>query len=165
MPFADPELIEPTIHCFARCYWCKRLVPLQANDDGLVLDERPCPGCGTQLTEARILDSFVENFLHTSAITSANKFISFDLAVVPFMVVSLLITYMEYPLSVRVINLLVYHAPIALCIRWFKRYWYDVRFDDDDYLEAVSRMRKLLILWSVANTVNWCFILLQWLTA
>ena len=162
MTFADPELLDPEIHCFARCYWCKNLVPLQANDDGLVFDDRACPRCGVQLTEARLRESFVEHFLHTAAVTSANKFIALDLAVVPFMVVSLLITYMEYPVWIRTINLLFYHTPVVLCIRWLKRYWYDVRFADEEYLEAVSRMKRLLVLWSVANAVNWAFILIQW---
>lgn len=164
MKFADPELLDPHIHCFARCSWCKNLLPLKADDDGeLNFNGRPCPRCGVQLTEAGLRDSFVENFLHTAAITSANKFISFDLAVIPFMAVSILVAYMEYPLWVRVINLLLYHGPIILSLQWLKRYWYDVRFDDEEYLGAVTQIKKLLILWTAANAVNWTFILLQWL--
>jgi methylphosphotriester-DNA--protein-cysteine methyltransferase len=84
MSFADPEPLSPEIHCFARCYRCKNLVRIQENENGLSFEERPCPRCGVELSEATLRESFVEQFLNTAAITSANKFISLDLAVVPF---------------------------------------------------------------------------------
>ena len=162
MTFADPELLNPSVHCFARCHWCKNLVPILKNEGELVFGERQCPKCGVELSETRLRESFSEHFLHTSAITSANKFVSFDLAVIPFMIVSILITYMEYPIWIRAINLVAYHTPIVLCVRWLKAYWFDIRFEDEEYLEAVSRIKKLLILWSAANLLNWGFIVVQW---
>ena len=88
MRFSDPELLNPVVHCFARCHWCKNLVPIKSAEDGsLVLDEQPCPKCGAELSDSQIFHRFLENLYHTGAITSANKFISFDLAVIPFMVV------------------------------------------------------------------------------
>ncbi|HUR98527.1 MAG TPA: hypothetical protein VMZ26_10730 [Pyrinomonadaceae bacterium] len=99
--------------------------------------------------------------LHTSAIASANKFISFDLAVVPFMAVSVLVTYMEYPLSIRILNLALYHTPIVLCGKWFYRYWYRFRFGDTEYLDAVHMMKRISCLWVAANLINWAFIIAQ----
>ena len=122
MRFSDPELLNPVVHCFARCHWCKNLVPIKSAEDGsLVLDEQPCPKCGAEISDSQIFSTFLENLYHTGAITSANKFISFDLAVIPFMVVSILMTFMEFPLSVRILNLLLYHGPIVLCVQWFYR--------------------------------------------
>ena len=163
MRFSDPELLDPLVHCFARCNWCKNLVPIKAAEDGsLTLAEQPCPNCGVDLSENQILTSFAENFYHTGAIASANKFISFDLAVIPFMVVSILITFMEFPLWVRILNLLFYHGQLVLCIQWFYRYWYYARFTDDEYLEAAQRMKRVLFLWTAACLVNWIFITVQW---
>ncbi len=162
MTFSDPELLDPEVHCFARCYWCKKLVPIKGDDDGtLILEGRPCPNCGIELSEQRIQDTLFENLFHTWAVASANKFISFDLAIIPFMAVSILIAFMEFPLWARILNLLFYHAPIVLCLQWFYKYWYLVRFTDEEYLEAVGRMRRILLLWTSANLVNWIFITMQ----
>lgn len=162
MKFSDPELLDPLVHCFARCYWCKNLVAIKENEHGtLALESRECPKCGVEISEQRIYDTLLENLFHTSAITSANKFISFDLAVIPFMAVSVLIAYMEFPVWIRIVNLLFYHMQILLYLRWFYRYWYFVRFTDTEYLDAVERMKRVLILWTVANLVNWVFIILQ----
>lgn len=163
MTLADPELLDPTIHCFARCYWCKSLVRLRENEEGLIFEARKCEKCGIELSETRLIESFAQNFLHTAAITSANKFISFDLAVIPFMAVSIMLTYLEFPVWIRILNLVFYHMPIVLAIRWFKRYWIDIRFDDDEYLDAASRMKRLLVLWCSANLINWGFIAAQWI--
>lgn len=150
------------VHCFARCHWCKKLVAIREDEDGaLVLTERECANCGADLTEQHIRDSLFENLFHTWAVTSANKFISFDLAIIPFMGVSILITFMEFPLWIRILNLLIYHMPIILCLQWFYKYWYYVRFTDEEYSDAVGRMRRLLVLWTGANLVNWIFILAQ----
>jgi len=162
MTFSDPELLDPMVHCFARCYWCRKLVAIKVDEDGdLILTERQCPNCGVELTEQRIRDTLFENLFHTWAVTSANKFISFDLAIIPFMVVSILITFMEFPLWIRILNLLFYHMPVVLCLQWFYKYWYLVRFADEEYLDAVGRMRRLLMLWTGANLVNWLFVLAQ----
>jgi hypothetical protein len=162
MTFSDPELLDPLVHCFARCYWCKNLVPIRGDEHGtLILDGRPCPNCGVELSEQRIQDTLFENLFHTCAIASANKFVSFDLAIIPFMAVSILIAFMEFPLWIRIVNLLFYHTPIVLCLRWFYKYWYRVRFTDEEYLEAVRRMRRILVLWTSANFVNWIYITLQ----
>ena len=105
MRFSDPELLNPVVHCFARCHWCKNLVPIKSAEDGsLVLNEQPCSKCGAEISDSQIFNTFLENLYHTGAITSANKFISFDLAVIPFMVVSILMTFMEFPLSVRILK-------------------------------------------------------------
>ena len=68
---------------------------------------------------------------------------------------------MEFPLWARILNLLLYHGPIVICIQWFYRYWYYARFTDDEYLDAVQRMKRLLLLWTAANLVNWTFIIVQ----
>jgi hypothetical protein len=161
MTFSDPELLHPIVHCYARCYWCKKLVPLKEDEEGLVLTDQPCPHCGVELTENRIRDTFAENLWHTSAVASANKFIAFDLAVIPFLIVSVLLVVMEFPLWFRMINLLLYLGSMVIILRWFYLYWYLVRFTDDEYIAAVRHMRRLLILWVSANLINWSFIFAQ----
>lgn len=61
---------------------------MSEDSEGLVLSEWPCPHCGAELTEQRIVESLAGNIWHTSAITSANKFIALDLAIIPFLLVS-----------------------------------------------------------------------------
>ncbi|MBA3352263.1 MAG: hypothetical protein H0U23_07545 [Blastocatellia bacterium] len=102
-----------------------------------------------------------ENLFHTWAVASANKFMSFDLAVLPFMAVSVLIAYMEFPLWVRILNLLFYHVPIVLSLQWFYKHWYYIRFTDEEYFDAVGRMKHVLVLWTTAVLVNWIFVILQ----
>jgi hypothetical protein len=126
-----------------------------------MLEARACPNCGVELSEDRIRDSLLENLRHTWAIASANKFASFDLAIIPFMAVSILVTFMEFPVSLRIANLIIYSGPVILCLKWFYRYWYRLRFTDPEYLDAVRRMKRVLALWTAANLINWIFIFAQ----
>lgn len=161
MTFADPELIDPVVHCYARCHWCKAFIPITNDETGLVFDSRDCPKCGAEISEDRLISSFAQNFIHTQAITSANKFIALDLAVVPFLACSLLLVFMDFPWWFRISFMLVYHAPIVLAISWMRRYWYYFRFTDEEYINSVRQMKRFLLIWIAANLINWFAIAIQ----
>jgi hypothetical protein len=158
MAFADRELIDPVVHCFARCHWCRAFIPITKDENGLVLDERNCPKCGAEISQERLISSFAQNFIHTQAITSANKFISLDLAAVPFLACSILLVFMNFPLWFRIPFMLVYHAPIVLAINWLRKYWYYFRFTDEEYMTSVRQMKRFLLIWIAANLINWLLI-------
>lgn len=162
MPFEDPELLDPTIHCFARCFSCRNLVRLGLNaDDEIDVSERKCPHCGVFLDEHQIIDTLTYEFLHTASITSANKLQSLDLAVIPFIAVGLLMLLMGYPVWFRILLLLPFILPLTIMVRWLHRYAYRIRFIDDEYLEAVSMIKESLYLWSAATALNWTLLLFR----
>lgn len=160
MKFTDPEYINPIVHCFARCHICRKLIPIKRSDDGeLILTERKCPSCGVFLDDHEVFRSFAANLAHTAAITAANKLISLDPAVIPYLISQLLITYFQFPVWARSINLLIYHLPLFLIGRWLYRYWHRLRFTDAEYLEAVRGIRQSFALWSAVNFLNWVLLL------
>ena len=162
MTFADPELINPVVHCFARCPWCKSLIPIKrGEDEALDLNERECPKCGAQVSQERVLSSFAENIIHTQAITSANKFISLDLLVFPFLACSILLVFMNFPFWFRIPFMLVYHMPILLGVNWLRKYWYHFRFTDEEYMASVRQMKRFLVIWIAANLINWAMVIAQ----
>jgi hypothetical protein len=74
MAFHDPGLLDPVVHCYARCFVCKRLIAIKGDkDDELILEEMKCPHCGVFVEEEQIQRSFAFNIFHTAAITSSNK--------------------------------------------------------------------------------------------
>lgn len=161
MSFSDPELLDPIVHCFARCYLCRKLIRIAVDNEGeLILEERKCPHCGVFLHEDQLETSFLINHVHTSSITSANKILGMDLAVIPFIGVGVLLVSMDFPLWFRIVNLLFYLTPIILIARWLYRYWYEFRFTDEEYLDALQGMKKSLMLWTFANLLNWTLLLL-----
>jgi hypothetical protein len=158
----DPELLNPSVHCFAKCHFCKKLIALRRDaNENLVLSGRECPHCGVYIDEDRITFTYVENLLLTSSITSANKIQSFDLAFIPFLIVGVLMLVMGYPLWFRILNLFIYVLPLILILRWFYTYWYRFRFDDPEYVDAAKGMRRSFYLWLVANVLNWSLLLFQ----
>jgi len=106
------------------------------------------------LDDDEILNSFAVNLLHTSAIAAANKLISLDLATIPYILAQVLITYLGFPIWARLFNIVIYHMPIILLIRWLYRYWYRFRFIDDEYLDALKNLRTSLALWLAVNILN-----------
>lgn|GEM_PF-6031917 len=155
MRISDPEYIVPVVHCYARCFICRNPVPIRRDKyGGLILSERNCPNCGVFLDDDEILNSFAVNLLHTSAIAAANKLISLDLATIPYILAQVLITYLGFPIWARLFNIVIYHMPIILLIRWLYRYWYRFRFIDDEYLDALKNLRTSLALWLAVNILN-----------
>lgn len=162
MAFVDPELLDPVIHCFARCFSCKTLIRLGTDAEGEIdVSERKCPHCGVFLEEDHVVDSFTYEFLHTAAITSSNKLQSLDLAVIPYVAVGLLMLWMGYPIWFRILMLLPYLGALTIIVRWLYRYSYKIRFTDDEYLEAASAIRRSLYLWSAATALNWTLLLFR----
>lgn len=161
MTFRDPQLLNPVVHCFARCFVCKKLIAIGRNeDDELVLDELKCPHCGVFLDDDQIRTSFAFNTFYTSAISSANKIQSLDPGFVPFLAVGIILTAMGFPTWIRVLNLVFYLFAVVLPILWFRLYWYQVRFDNVEYVEAVSGVKKSFLLWLVATLLNWSLLLI-----
>ncbi len=162
MPFGDHELIHPVIHCFGRCTRCSRLIPLRSDSDGgPVIERLDCPHCGCTLSETAILTSYVEHALHTSAIASANKFIALDLAIIPFLISGLILVLVGYPFWFQLALQVGYLASLVTILRWFYYYWYRFRWVDEEYLEVLTRMRRLLLLWSSSVAVVWTAILID----
>ena len=156
MNFFDSELINPKVHCFGRCFVCKCLVPIVRDDtNNLDLSERKCPKCGTFLEEEQVAGTFFVTLIHTGAITSSKKIAGFDLATIPYVAASGLGWMVGLPFWFRSVNNFVYLFPVFLLVRWFFRYWYRVRFTDDEYQEAVSEMKRSLGLWLAANIICW----------
>lgn len=156
MTFFDPELLDPKVHCFARCHWCKHLVPISSDAAGdLQLDERECPNCKAQLSETKIISSFAFQLMLTASIASANKITGLNLIVIPMLIANLLLAYMEFSLWLRTLYLILYHFPIVIILEWFRRYWCYFQFNDEEYITAVKEMRNSLILWSAALAVVW----------
>ena len=130
MPFSGPELLDPLVTCLARCTWCKKLFRLRSDGEGgPVFEAQTCPHCGTELTFESIYRTFFENISYTSAITSANKFISFDLAIIPFLLTNLLVFFLDFPAWIRAMNFALYAGSIVIIPQWFKRYWYHFRWE------------------------------------
>ena len=130
-----------------------------------MIEDSECPHCGAALSEAAILTSFLENIAHTSAIASANKFIALDLAVVPFLLVNLLLAFAEYPLWIRAGNLVCYAGVMVLIGRWFYHYWYRIRYSDPEYLEALSRMKRLLLIRVCGQAIIWGALVAEFFSA
>lgn len=160
--FADPELLNPKIHCFGKCHFCKRLFALKNDSAGKVdLSARECPHCGVFLSMDRVISSHLENMMLTASITTANKIQSLDLAFIPFLILGGLMLAMGYPLWFRILNLLLYISPLVIIVKWFKKYGTRFRFDDVEYRDAVKGMKKSLLLWLFANVLNWSLLLFQ----
>ena len=160
--FQDPELLNPSVHCFARCFVCRKLIAIKrdANDE-LILTERKCPHCGSFNEDDQILRSFTLNLLHTSGITSSNKIQSLDPAVIPFLIATGLVTFMGFPLWFVIPNLVIYAFPMVLILRWLYRYWYRFRFTDNEYSEAVSGVKRSFLFWLFANVLGWTILLIR----
>ncbi|MFN6963206.1 MAG: hypothetical protein ACK4S4_05495 [Pyrinomonadaceae bacterium] len=162
MSFNDPELLDPVIHCYARCVVCWQLIPIQTDESGeLILTERKCPNCGAFNEDDEVVSSFALNHYYTSAIASANKIQSLDPAFIPFLASTALVTFIGFPLWFIIPNLLIYVFPVILALRWFYRYWYRIRFDEQEYLAAVSGMKWSIGLWIFANILGWTLILVR----
>jgi hypothetical protein len=160
--FGDPELLSPEIHCFSKCHFCRKLIALKRDaDDNLDFAARECPHCGVYIEQDRIEASFLENIWLTSSISSANKLQSLDLAFIPFLVVGVLSLAIGYPVSFRIMNTVLNLGPLILALMWFQKYWYRFRFDDPEYVDAVKGMKRSLLLWLVANILNWSLLLFQ----
>lgn len=155
MRFFDSEFIDPAVHCFARCYMCKRLVPLKRVDDALDLTERECPHCNALLTTPQLANTFVENTLNTQAVTSAKKIAGMDPAAIIVTTLSLLLAWQGMlPVWFRAINVIVYLAPPVIVIRWLYKFWWKLRFNDDEYLDSVRHMKLSLCLWIAAEILS-----------
>ncbi len=162
MTFHDPELLNPVVHCFARCFMCKKLIAIRRNEkDELIFAERKCPHCGVFIEEDQILGSFAANLFHTSGIASSNKLQSLDLLIIPFLGVGVLLTVMGFPVWFRIVNLLIYLLPAVVTAKWLHRYWYRIRFDDVEYIQAIKGVKRSFLLWLFANLLNWLLLLLQ----
>lgn len=159
--FSDPELLDPRVHCYTRCPWCRQLVAVEFDPEGLIIRDRLCPKCGAHFPEQMVAAGFFQNFYHTQAVTSANKFISLDLAVIPFLLAQLLVTWMGFPIWFRLIYASIYLGNVVIGLRWFYRFWYSTRFTDDEYLAAVSLMKRFLAAWSVALIVVWLSLVIE----
>ncbi len=160
MSFHDPELLDPIVHCFARCNWCKRLIAIATDEEGeLILEERKCPHCGVFLDDDQITNSFVVNLIHTQAIASANKLSGLDPGVVVFVGLCILLAAVDYPMTIRILNNIMYLGWIPLIANWFHKYWYQFRFDDEEYLEALRGMKRSLALWTSAQVLSWALLL------
>lgn len=160
MRFFDREFIDPSVHCFARCYMCKRLVAIKRDqNDGLDFSGRECPHCGVLLTTQHLANTFLENTLNTQAVTSAKKIAGLDPAAIIVIVVSLLLAVIGfYPVWFRAINVIIYLAPPVIIIQWLYKFWWKFRFSDDEYLDAVRHMKLSLCLWIAAEVL--CAVLL-----
>jgi hypothetical protein len=160
MNIQDTENLSPVIHCFAKCFLCKRLIAIKRDENGeIALGERDCPHCGVFLDESQIATSLAQNFWHTAAITSANKLLAFDLAVIPFLLCGLLAAFVGYPIWFRLVFLVPYFGMIVILWKWMYRYWYRIRFDDEEYLEAFRGIKRSLQLWIFTNLLCWLMLL------
>ena len=160
--FLDPELLNPKVHCFAKCSSCKKLIAIKNNaDDKLDLTARKCPHCGVYNEQDHIVATFLENLWLTGSISSANKLQSLDLAFIPFLVAGVVSLAIGYPRSFRIICVLLNLGPLVLNLAWFWKYWYQARFNDSEYLDAVKGMKRSTLLWLVANALNWSLLLFQ----
>lgn len=159
MSFNDPELLDPAIHPYSRCPFCKKLIPLEIKDDELSLEERKCPNCEIHIEQNKLVNNFVEEFFFTQAYASAQKITSLDPAVIAFIGVGLLVLYIDfYPLWLRMIFILPYLSGIVVCLRWFRKYW--IRgYSEPEYDEALEGMKQSLLLWTFANVLNWTLLL------
>lgn len=99
--------------------------------------------------------------MQTSAIASANKFIALDLAIVPFLISGLLLVFVGYPFWLQLGLQLCYLSTLLMILRWFYHYWYQSRWEDNEYLEALGRMRRLLLLWGAGVVVVWTAMLID----
>ena len=157
--FQDPELLNPAVHCFARCFVCRKLMAITRDtSDKLVLTERKCPHCGAFNDDDQVIRSFALNLAHTAGITSSHKIQGLDLALIPFLITTGLVAFMGFPLWFVIPNLVIYAYPIVLTTRWLYRYWYKLRFLDEEYVEAVHGVRRSLLLWVFANILGWAFL-------
>ena len=160
--FDYPEILNPEIHCFAKCHFCKKLIAIKRDaNDNLDFTERECPHCGVFIAQDRIQATFVQNLMLTASIASANKIQSIDLLFIPFLIVGVALLVSGYPLWFRMLNLVIYISPLVIIVRWFQKYWLRIRFDDLEYLDAVRGMKKSFLLWLVANILNWSLLLFQ----
>ena len=155
MRLFDRELIDPSVHCFARCYMCKRLVPIKRVEESLDLRERECPHCGVMLTTQRLASTFVENTLNTQAVTSAKKIAGGDPAAIIVTAVSVLLAWQGLmPAWFRAINVIIYLSFPVIIIRWLYKFWWKFRFNDEEYLDAVRHVKLSLCLWIAAEVLS-----------
>jgi hypothetical protein len=161
MKFSDPELINPVVHCFARCYMCKKLVAIPPGDNDPDLSGRDCPHCGVHLTQQRIINTLVENILNTQAVTSAHKLASFDPAAIIVLVINVVVASMGlFPVWFRAINVVLYVMPVVAILRWFRKFWWTFRFTDEEYLEALRHMKLSLLLWTFTELLSAALLLI-----
>ena len=159
MRFFDPELLNPKVHCYGRCYVCKGFIPITRNDeDKLDVTERKCPKCGTFLEDDQVAGTFFVTLIHTGAIASSKRIAALDLATIPYMAASGLGWFVGLPYWFRATNNVIYFFPIILLSRWFFQYWYRFRFNDEEYRDIVSDMKRSLGLWMAANLI--CLVIL-----
>jgi len=162
MNFFDRELIEPSVHCFAQCYMCKRLVRIPPAQNGMDLSSRDCPHCGVHLTQQQIISTLVTNILHTQAVISAKKIAGMDPAALITVAVSVLLLWIgAYPVWFRAINVVIYVMPLVLISRWFRKYWWSVRFSDEEYIDSVRHMKLSLLLWLSTDILNSALLLFR----
>ena len=147
MTFYDSEILDPKITPFSRCRYCRNLIRLEAADDNLILDERKCPHCEIFLEKEDVINGLITDFSYTQAYLSAQKIVSFDLAVIPFIAVNLIAFWIGLPLWFRIAFALVpYFSPIFFCVKWFREHYWQNHLADEEYLSAVKDVKKSLFL-------------------
>lgn len=161
--FFDPEILNPDVSIFSSCPTCQGLIPIKFKDGDLCLDERKCPHCGIEIYESEIIEAAGKNIVLTQAVSSANKIASFDLAVLPFLAVSLLVFLFNKVFLTAlfaVLTIAVWTIPLIFCIKWFCKHgsWL---LNDEDYLTAKNEMKKSGLLWLAAHLLNALFIVFR----
>lgn len=156
MSFYDPQILDPNITLFSKCRYCQKLIGIEFTDDNLILNERKCPHCEIFLEEQDLFNGLIKNFSYTQAYLSAQKIISFDLVVIPFICVNLLVFWIGFPSWFRIIfGLIPYTSPIIFCVKWFRQhYWFD-HLTDEEYISAVKDVKKSLLIWIFAKIFCW----------
>jgi len=154
--FFDPEILNPEVSIFSACPTCQGLIPIKLKDDDLCLEKRVCPHCGIEIYESEIIEAAGKNIVITQAVSSANKIASFDMAVLVFLGVSILVfLFNQFFLTVLFITLTlaVWTVPFVFCIGWVYKHgkWL---LNDEDYLIAKSEIKKSGLLWSAAHVLN-----------
>ncbi len=66
-----------------------------------------------------------------------------------------------YPFWFQLALQVGYLASLVTILRWFYYYWYRFLLVDEEYLEVLTRMRRLLLLWSSRAAVVWTAILID----
>lgn len=153
MPFIDSRFINPSVHLFSKCPNCEKLLPVKLSGEEYYIEEKVCQNCGFEFDSYELLQNLVKNTIVTQAVSSASSILGLDLAVIIFVLASIIVFFL-LPSFFLVLYFLftttTYSIPIFICVRWLFKFgrW---KIIDEEFIEAKKNVKSSLIFWIVTH--------------